>query len=50
LRITRDGLKTGDAPVDTEVLENDANNQTEQAHYYDEAVVLFTMMLEHAGD
>lgn len=45
VRIAREGLNAGDAPVDTEVLERESD-RAEQAGYYDEAVALFTLMLE----
>lgn len=46
--ISREGLIDGaDASAQAEAL--DGEPQAEQPHYYDEAVVLFALMLERAG-
>lgn len=46
VRTTREGLKTGVAPVSTEVLKDDTENQVQPECYFEAAVVLFARMLE----
>jgi hypothetical protein len=49
VRIARDGLKTNATPVVTEVLEP-KDDSIQRPDYYDEAVVLFSLMMERAED